>query len=315
MFYSDGSARARASSTATTRTRWHRNAIGTFAAVSRPRRRRASSRRCPFVDPDLASRSERHGAPTSTRRATSRTGSSSSSQVVQAVTTSPQWAHTALFITHDEHGGFYDHVAPPKACAPDDDRADPLGGRHHAGRLRPVRRARAAHRGQPVREEGVRRAPRLRPHEHHALHRGEVQPAGAHRARRQRRAAHGPLRLQEPPRVPDPADPRHRRRSTRRNSPTARAPSGCKARRAFAPRLTTQPASTSIAAAGEVGEERAVVELAEGLLADGGDRARRPRAWSCPRPRRRRRRPRGPRTSGRARRRLRPSRAGGCRAP
>jgi phospholipase C len=41
------------------------------------------------------------------------------SQVVQAVTTSPQWPHLALFVTHDEHGGFYDHVPPPQACAPD----------------------------------------------------------------------------------------------------------------------------------------------------------------------------------------------------
>jgi phospholipase C len=41
------------------------------------------------------------------------------SQVVQAVMSSPQWPHTALFITHDEHGGFFDHVRPPAACAPD----------------------------------------------------------------------------------------------------------------------------------------------------------------------------------------------------
>jgi phospholipase C len=39
--------------------------------------------------------------------------------LVQAVMSSPQWAHTALFLTWDENGGFYDHVAPPKACAPD----------------------------------------------------------------------------------------------------------------------------------------------------------------------------------------------------
>jgi phospholipase C len=25
----------------------------------------------------------------------------------------PQWAHTAIIITYDEHGGFWDHVAPP----------------------------------------------------------------------------------------------------------------------------------------------------------------------------------------------------------
>jgi phospholipase C len=40
-------------------------------------------------------------------------------QTVNAVTTSPQWPHLALFITYDEHGGIYDHVPPPAACAPD----------------------------------------------------------------------------------------------------------------------------------------------------------------------------------------------------
>jgi phospholipase C len=33
---------------------------------------------------------------------------------------SPQWKSLALFITYDEHGGIYDHVAPPPACPPDD---------------------------------------------------------------------------------------------------------------------------------------------------------------------------------------------------
>jgi phospholipase C len=41
------------------------------------------------------------------------------SSIVQAVMASPQWAHSAIFITHDEHGGFYDHVPPPPACVPD----------------------------------------------------------------------------------------------------------------------------------------------------------------------------------------------------
>ncbi len=41
-------------------------------------------------------------------------------KVVDAVMHSPQWAHTAIFITYDEHGGYYDHVPPPKACVPDD---------------------------------------------------------------------------------------------------------------------------------------------------------------------------------------------------
>ncbi|MBK9258958.1 MAG: alkaline phosphatase family protein [Polyangiaceae bacterium] len=40
--------------------------------------------------------------------------------VVDALTKSPQWSKSAFFLTYDEHGGFYDHVAPPKACPPDD---------------------------------------------------------------------------------------------------------------------------------------------------------------------------------------------------
>jgi phospholipase C len=42
------------------------------------------------------------------------------SDVVHAVMSGPQWRGTALFLTYDEHGGIYDHVAPPEACAPDD---------------------------------------------------------------------------------------------------------------------------------------------------------------------------------------------------
>jgi phospholipase C len=40
--------------------------------------------------------------------------------VVSTLTQSPQWKRSVLFITFDEHGGLYDHVQPPKACAPDD---------------------------------------------------------------------------------------------------------------------------------------------------------------------------------------------------
>lgn len=32
---------------------------------------------------------------------------------------SPQWKDLAMFITWDEHGGTFDHVVPPPACAPD----------------------------------------------------------------------------------------------------------------------------------------------------------------------------------------------------
>jgi len=39
--------------------------------------------------------------------------------VIKALTTSPNWSSSALFLTYDEHGGFYDHVAPPAAPKPD----------------------------------------------------------------------------------------------------------------------------------------------------------------------------------------------------
>ena len=42
------------------------------------------------------------------------------SEVIAALMQSPQWKRSALFLTYDEHGGIYDHVAPPKACAPND---------------------------------------------------------------------------------------------------------------------------------------------------------------------------------------------------
>jgi phospholipase C len=41
------------------------------------------------------------------------------SRVVHSLTHAPTWRHTALFITWDEHGGYYDHVPPPRAIAPD----------------------------------------------------------------------------------------------------------------------------------------------------------------------------------------------------
>ncbi|MCU4187309.1 hypothetical protein K6U06_23300 [Acidiferrimicrobium sp. IK] len=40
-------------------------------------------------------------------------------QVVNAVLHSPAWPRTLLVYTFDEHGGYYDHVPPPAAVAPD----------------------------------------------------------------------------------------------------------------------------------------------------------------------------------------------------
>ena len=40
--------------------------------------------------------------------------------VVQAVMDSPAWPRTLLVWTFDEGGGYYDHLPPPAAVAPDD---------------------------------------------------------------------------------------------------------------------------------------------------------------------------------------------------
>ncbi len=40
-------------------------------------------------------------------------------QVVEAIGNSPKWPQTMFILTYDEHGGYYDHVPPPKALAPD----------------------------------------------------------------------------------------------------------------------------------------------------------------------------------------------------
>jgi phospholipase C len=41
-------------------------------------------------------------------------------KVVHAIGTSPQWLSTLFVLVYDEHGGYYDHVPPPKAIPPDD---------------------------------------------------------------------------------------------------------------------------------------------------------------------------------------------------
>ena len=47
-------------------------------------------------------------------------GEAYSSSVVNAIMGSPAWPKTVLLFMYDEHGGYYDHVAPPEAIPPDD---------------------------------------------------------------------------------------------------------------------------------------------------------------------------------------------------
>jgi phospholipase C len=46
-------------------------------------------------------------------------GESFLASVVHAIGSSPAWLKTILIVTYDEHGGYYDHVPPPVALAPD----------------------------------------------------------------------------------------------------------------------------------------------------------------------------------------------------
>ena len=47
-------------------------------------------------------------------------GQAAVADVIAALMASPNWKDSAMFLTYDEHGGFYDHVPPPTACIPDD---------------------------------------------------------------------------------------------------------------------------------------------------------------------------------------------------
>jgi phospholipase C len=47
-------------------------------------------------------------------------GEQFAASVINAVMSGPAWENTLLIWTYDEHGGYYDHVPPPPALAPDD---------------------------------------------------------------------------------------------------------------------------------------------------------------------------------------------------
>ena len=46
-------------------------------------------------------------------------GQQFAANVVHALMTSRDWSSSAFVLTYDEHGGYYDHVAPPAAPVPD----------------------------------------------------------------------------------------------------------------------------------------------------------------------------------------------------
>ncbi|MFN7997229.1 MAG: alkaline phosphatase family protein [Bryobacteraceae bacterium] len=58
-----------------------------------------------------------------------RNGDAFMAQVYHAVAASPLWNSTVLIINHDEWGGFFDHVPPPRALAPNATDPDLLNGK------------------------------------------------------------------------------------------------------------------------------------------------------------------------------------------
>jgi hypothetical protein len=51
--------------------------------------------------------------------------------VYETIRNSPLWEKSVLLITYDEHGGFFDHVAPPPAVAPGDSVIDPANNHNN----------------------------------------------------------------------------------------------------------------------------------------------------------------------------------------
>ena len=161
-----------------------------------------------IVDPDFETYSEEN--PQDITK-----GESFAAEVINRVMNGPAWPHTLLIWLYDEHGGYYDHVPPPEAVAPDDVPAHnyildlPRVAAHAAapGVRRGLRPA-EGHRRRPPRLHPLRfpgpgrhrlplRPPRLRvqqdagPHLGAEAHRGEVEPAAADAARRRRRITAG----------------------------------------------------------------------------------------------------------------------------
>ena len=52
-------------------------------------------------------------------------------RVYETIRNSPHWERSVLVITYDEHGGFYDHVPPPKTVAPGDRISDEDNNQHN----------------------------------------------------------------------------------------------------------------------------------------------------------------------------------------
>jgi phospholipase C len=74
-----------------------------------------------IIDPDYDTHSEENPQNIAV-------GEAFAAEVIRAVMRGPEWETTLLVWTYDEHGGYYDHVPPPKAIPPDDIPPSPPNG-------------------------------------------------------------------------------------------------------------------------------------------------------------------------------------------
>ena len=151
-----------------------------------------------------------------------RQGERFAAAIINAAMHGPAWAKTLLIWTYDEHGGYYDHVPPPRAIQPDNIPPDihvppDLPGAYDRYGFRVP-----AVIVSPYARPQLRVARRARPHVGAEADRDEVEPPRAHLPRRERRQPPRLARLQVEAGVPRAADacPRPRcpprSRSTRR---------------------------------------------------------------------------------------------------
>ena len=86
----------------------------------------------------------RDRSPRRTRR-TSRSVRRSRPKVVNAVMRSPNWSKTVLVLCYDEHGGYYDHVPPPRGRRARRHQADPEAAPRRTPRRAPAPASRRLH--------------------------------------------------------------------------------------------------------------------------------------------------------------------------
>ena len=69
-----------------------------------------------YVDPSFGGETENDEHPPTNIQL----GQAFTAKIINAIMHGPNWNNTVIFLTYDEHGGYWDHVNPPPACTPDD---------------------------------------------------------------------------------------------------------------------------------------------------------------------------------------------------